>query len=131
MKKLFTGALASLVLFGAASSAYAQTLPTPTPQPKPDTLSFRIEALLSFVDLYVVPIIFALAFIVFLWFVFQYFILGGADEEKLKTGRKFVLWSLIGFFLMFSLWGIVNLIQRSLGFENGTKPPVPTFNSGG
>lgn len=69
----------------------------------------------------------ALAFIVFIWGVFQYFIAGGADEEKRKQGRDFVMWGLIGFVIILSVWGLVNLIMASLGLRAGTRPPLPTF----
>lgn len=83
--------------------------------------------ILVFIDAILVPFIFALAFVVFLWGVFQYFIAGGADEEKRKQGRSFILWSVIGFFLMVSIWGLVNLLGTSLGFGAEQRPRLPTF----
>jgi predicted small secreted protein len=44
-----------------------------------------------------VPVLFAIAFIVFIYGVFQFFILGAKDEEKQATGRSLMLWGLIGF----------------------------------
>jgi hypothetical protein len=88
-----------------------------------------LRDLTSFVDTTLIPVIFAFAFIVFLWGVFQYFILGGANNEQRETGRKFVLWAVIAFVVMLSFWGIINLIQRSLGFDSTGRPCLPTFNS--
>jgi hypothetical protein len=59
--------------------------------------------------------------------VFQYFILGGANNEQRETGRKFVMWSVIAFVVMLSFWGIINVIQRSLGFGAEGRPDLPTF----
>jgi hypothetical protein len=73
-----------------------------------------------------VPLIFALAFLVFLWGVFQYFIVGGADEEKREQGRSLMIWGLIGFFVMVSVWGLVNLLVNTIGLDNGG----PTLPSG-
>lgn len=88
-----------------------------------------LRELTSFVDTTLIPVIFALAFLVFLWGVFQYFILGGANNEQRETGRNFVMWAVIAFVVMLSFWGIINLVQRSLGFGSTTRPDLPTFNS--
>lgn len=74
-----------------------------------------------------VPALMAVAFIVFLWGVYQYFIQGAANEDSRKTGRQFTLWSIIGFVIILSLWGIVNLFMGTLGLSAGTAPPYPTI----
>jgi hypothetical protein len=86
---------------------------------------------LNVLNLYVVPIIFALAFVMFLVGVYRYFIAGAADEEKVKTGRNFVLWSLVGFFLMFSVWGLINLLVGSFQLASNNEPGLPQFNGAG
>ena len=83
---------------------------------------------LGFINAVLVPFIFAIAFIAFLWGVFQYFIAGAAKEENRETGRQFVMWSVIGFAVMFSLWGIVNLLVYSAGFGSQTRPDIPQFD---
>ncbi len=75
-----------------------------------------------------VPVLFALAFIVFLWGVFKYFILGAANEDDRKEGRQFVLWGVIGFVVILSIWGLVNLLMGILGLSAGTAPAPPTFS---
>lgn len=84
-------------------------------------------AIIGFIDAVLVPLIFTLAFVAFIWGVFRYFIAGGADKEKREEGRKFVLWSVIGFVVMFSIWGIVSLLINSLGFDNNSRPGLPLF----
>lgn len=74
-----------------------------------------------------VPILFAVAFITFLWGVFNYFILGATDDSKLKTGRQFVLWGIIGFVVMASVWGLVYMTRDTLGFTPTVSPPPPTI----
>lgn len=72
-----------------------------------------------------VPVLIALAFIVFLWGVYKYFILGAADEKNRAEGRTFVLYSVIGFVLIFSLWGVVNIVMGTLNLSAGTNSPTP------
>lgn len=76
-----------------------------------------------------VPLIFAIAFIVFIWGIFQFFIAGAADEEKRKQGKQFILYGFIGFFLMVSIWGIVNLLVGTFGFGGAGRPALPFFGS--
>jgi len=87
-----------------------------------------LQSFITFFDDYLVPLIFAIAFIVFLWGVYRYLILGAANEEKRKEGQQFVMWGLIGFFIMVSVWGILNLLVNSLGFGHGIRPDLPTFS---
>ena len=54
-----------------------------------------------------VPVLFAIAFIVFLWGAFKVFILGAQSEETKEQGKNLMLWGLIGFFVMVSIWGLV------------------------
>jgi len=72
-----------------------------------------------------VPLVFALAFIVFIWGIFQYFIQGGQDEEKREAGKSLMLWGLIGFFVMVSVWGLVHILIGTFNLN----PSVPTYPS--
>ena len=94
------------------------------------TLGGVFNTILLILNGYIVPLIFAIAFIVFLWGVYQYFIAGGADEEKRKQGRQFIIYGLLGFVLMFAVWGIVNIILNTFGFNGAQRPCLPTFGFG-
>jgi hypothetical protein len=83
---------------------------------------------LYFLNGYVVPVIFAIAFIMFLFGVYNYFIAGGASEEKQGQGKQFVLWSIIGFVLMFSIWGLINIFINTFALDN-YQPALPGFNA--
>jgi hypothetical protein len=63
----------------------------------------------------VVPVIFALAFLVFVWGVVNYFFLHGGEEAKREEGRSFILWGLIGLAVLFSVWGLLNILLSTLG----------------
>jgi hypothetical protein len=62
----------------------------------------------------IVPSIFALAFLVFVYGVVKYFLLVGTDESRAE-GRQFVLWGLLGMALLLSVWGVVNMLLSTLG----------------
>ena len=57
----------------------------------------------------IMQLLFALAFIYFLYGVLVYFI-NPLDTEKRAEGRQHVMWGLIGLFIMFSVYGIIRLV---------------------
>jgi hypothetical protein len=69
-----------------------------------------------------VPVIFAIAFIVFLWGAFKTFIIGANDPGVKESGKNLMLWGLIGFFVMVSVWGLVNILTGTVSFGNGAGP---------
>ncbi|HUQ30216.1 MAG TPA: hypothetical protein VM103_01710 [Candidatus Paceibacterota bacterium] len=79
-----------------------------------------------------VPFIYTIGFVIFVWGCFKYFIYGADSEEERKKGRDLVVWTLVGFFLMTSLWGLVNILTGTLNFGifGNTTPPVPTLPTG-
>ena len=72
-----------------------------------------------------VPTLFAVAFIVFLWGIFQFYIFEGQDIEGQRKGHFLMLWGLIGFAVMFSIWGMINIIVATFGLNSPYHPPFP------
>lgn len=68
----------------------------------------------------IVPVIFAMAFIVFIWGAFSTFILGANSDDVKKKGKNLMLYSLIGFVVMVSIWGLVNALTGTIGFGNSS-----------
>lgn len=66
----------------------------------------------------IVPVLFAIAFIVFLWGAFQTFIVGATDDTAKSKGKDLMLWGLIGFFVMVSVWGLVNIVRNTFNVGN-------------
>ena len=63
----------------------------------------------------VVPLIFALAFASFIWGVANYFFLHGGEDKSREEGKQFILWSIPGMVVLFSVWGLVNMLLSTLG----------------
>ncbi|MEK7114223.1 MAG: pilin [Patescibacteria group bacterium] len=76
-----------------------------------------------------VPVLMAIAFIVFLWGIFKYFIWGAENESEKAEGRKFAMWGIIGFVIIMSVWGIVNIVKDTLvpTTAGSTRPNYPTL----
>ena len=86
-------------------------------------------SIIDFINNVAVPLVFAVAFIVFIFGVFRYFIAGGANPEKRKEGGQLIMYSVIGFAVMIAIWGLVNLIVNTFGFDSKARPDLPTFGA--
>jgi len=91
------------------------------------TIQGIASIILNLINNVAVPLLFAVAFIVFLWGLFQYFIVGAADEDAHKKGKELIIYGLIGFFVMLSVWGLVNVLIGTFGLESSVRPPYPTL----
>ena len=63
----------------------------------------------------IVPVIFALAFLAFIWGIMSYFFFHGGEEQKRTEGRQFILWGIIGMVVLFSVGGVVKILLSTLG----------------
>ncbi len=72
----------------------------------------------------VIPILMIIATIVFLWGVIRYITAQG-DEDKVGEGRKFIVFGLIGLFIMVAIWGVVRALVSQFGVGGGIIPPGP------
>lgn len=91
-----------------------------------DSVQGLSKFVIDFINNIAVPLVFAMAFIVFIWGVFTYFIRGAADAEKRQTGTHFMLYGIIGFFVMISVWGLVHILTGTIHFNSA----VPTTGNG-
>ncbi len=81
---------------------------------------------LTAVNTIVLPILLSIAFIVFVRGVYTYFI-SEADSSKRSEGAKFVLYAVIGFVLLFSVWGLVNFFNSVIGLSGSNVPTYQTL----
>ncbi|TAK57242.1 hypothetical protein EPO17_02545 [Patescibacteria group bacterium] len=75
---------------------------------------------------YLVPLIFAIALVAFLWGIFQYFFSGA---EKKEEAKDFLLYGIIGLFIMVSVWGLVRILTGTFLLENA-QPNLPSLGGG-
>lgn len=75
-----------------------------------------------------VPIAAALALLAFFWGLAMYlFNFGDGKEEKQKQGRNLMIYGILAIFVMVSVFGIAQLLQRSFGIQNVQNVPAPTI----
>lgn len=81
--------------------------------------------LINFINHIAVPFVFAAAFIVFIYGVFETLILGRGNEEKAQAGRSLIIWGVVGFVVMLSIWGLVNVALNTFNLNNAA-PNYPS-----
>lgn len=100
----------SAVLFALPAVAFAQT---------PTNLLGLINLVGTVLNA-LIPILIALALVVFFWGLVKYII-----SKKPGEGRSIMIAGLVGLFVMVSVWGIIRLAQNTLGVNNSTAIPIP------
>jgi len=83
------------------------------------------ETFLYIINSILVPLLFAAAFIVFLYGVAEAYIFSKGDAAKVSQGHKLILWGLIGFVIMISVWGLVNVVSNTFGLSGSSAPELP------
>ncbi len=94
----------------------------------PRLIQYYGDTIIWAINFVVAPVLMAIAFIFFLWGVFKYFILGAESDTERATGRQFILWGIIAFVIITSLWGLVAVVGNTFGlYAGGRAPPYPTL----
>ena len=124
MKKIISSlgtAVTSLLAYAiTAATAFAATGLNGS-DPTGYKVGIFLSAIIKFIDQILIPLILGLAFLMFVWGVFKFFILGGSDEEAQAKGKSLMLYAVAGFVLILSFYGIVSVLTNGLGFGgNGT-----------
>ena len=81
------------------------------------TLITYITAVTAAIEVFLLPVLFALATLFFLFGVFRYFIVPSASNEDHEQARRYIIWGLAGLVTLFIFWGIINLILQILGID--------------
>jgi hypothetical protein len=90
------------------------------------TITDLASTLIYIINSVLVPLVFAIAFIVFLYGVAKAYIFSHGDPAEVGKGHQLILWGLIGFFVMLSIWGLVNVVVNTVGLGGISAPTPPT-----
>lgn len=74
----------------------------------------------------VLPFIFLMAVVGFVWGITT-MLRNPANEESQKKGREFILWGIIGFFVITSVYALVAIIRRTVGFGFNAKDDATPY----
>lgn len=73
-----------------------------------------------------IPFMAALAFFVFIIGVARY-IRASGNEKDTKDSKNFLIWGVVGIFILVTIWGIISFIKGELGFGEGVSIPQIKF----
>lgn len=79
-----------------------------------------------FISNVLLPFLFGLALLFFVWNTFKFFIAGAGDTTAKENAKNLALYGIGGFVLLVSIWGIVNMLVNGLGW-GGTNEVVPDY----
>ena len=112
--------LASALFFSALPAWAAET-----------TIKGLVDKITQQVLQPIIYLLFALAFIIFIWGIIQYVIAQGGDKEKLTKAKQTIVWGIVGLFIMVSAWGIVQVLCNFFETCSGVEFRQPQNNNPG
>jgi len=62
----------------------------------------------------IIPTLFALLFVYFIWKMISAWVLNAGDETKRSEGKQYAIAAVVVFVVMVSAWGIVEMIRQSI-----------------
>ena len=86
----------------------------------PATFKDFVTLLVDIINVSIIPLIFAITLVAFLWGVFQYMFFPDSEEKKQK-GKQVIVWGIIALAIMVSVWGLVNIVYNTFFWV-----PAPT-----
>lgn len=86
------------------------------------SLQKLLAGILGFTNGTLIPFLFGIAFLIFIYNSFRYFILNGENEKGQENAKNLAIYSVAAFVFLFIFWGIVNLFTTSSGLEGKDKP---------
>jgi hypothetical protein len=92
-------------------------------------LAFYRDQIVGTINNFIVPVLIAIAFIVFLWGIFKAYIYSADNEAERAKGHQLIIWGIIGFVVILSVWGLVNIVKSVLipDTASTTRPAYPTL----
>ena len=69
-----------------------------------------------------IPLLFMFAIVGFVYGVVQYFIVGADEESKREQGKQFIIWGIVAFVVLVSVWAIVRVVGSTFGLDTSVLP---------
>jgi len=78
----------------------------------PTTYAGLVDELIGFINV-LIPAMFALLFVYFIWKMIDSWVLHAGDPNKVQEGKMFAVTAVIVLVVALSVWGIVAIIRTS------------------
>jgi len=118
---LFAGSAAAVLLTPVVALAQIAT-----PGGGGGPFQTLLSNILVFTNTVLIPFIIGIGFLVFVWGMFKFFIVGGANDDAKDQGKSLMIYATLGFILIIVFWGVVNLLTESTGLQGDNLDSIPT-----
>lgn len=78
----------------------------------PTTYAALVNGIIFLINL-IIPTIIGIVFLVLIFKIFDAWVVNAADEKKREEGKQIALTSVVVMVILFSVWGIVVMLQKS------------------
>jgi|SRR3989338_1429411 len=72
----------------------------------------------------VIPLLFAVATVFFVWGAVKFFIIQADEEAQREQGKQFMIWGIVALAVMLSVWGLVGILTSTIGQRGSVLPQV-------
>lgn len=104
--------------FGLYAPWWGSGTPPYPPDSPPAEFFLLLRKTAFFVISPLIRLMFVLGTVFFLWGAVEFiFASNSGDEEKVKAGKKHIVWGIVALFAMVSLFAIVEALRATFGFQ--------------
>ena len=98
--------------------ALAASSVTASPTATTNDLAGLIGVIMFYLQQFLLLLV-GVAVVMFIYYIIKYFITPDAERKEAGT---YLMYSILGFFIIFSFWGLVNILQNTFNLGNSTHP---------
>jgi hypothetical protein len=88
------------------------------------TFQVYVSYIVCIINNSIIPLMFALAVVFFVWGAIKFFIINADEEAKREQGKQFMVWGIVALAVMLSVWGLVNILGVTFGISSSGLPHV-------
>lgn len=97
---------------------------------KMTTLKDFVNSISDFVGNTITSLLLTVAVAAFFWSVVMFlFNRSRGNTDAMQDAKNKLLWSIIGLFVMFSIWGIITFFQEGFGIKDKNTVKVPSIEN--
>ena len=102
---------------GSLSAVSSQINPVSAPTSTHKDLNYIVSVIIYYLNeaLY---LLMGLAFVMFVFYMVTYFMKPADGTQRAEAGQ-YVMYSVIGFFIIISFWGLVNILKNTFNLDSG------------
>ncbi len=95
--------------------------------PNNPTFANFLDYFTCIINYSIIPFIFSIAIVTFVWGVVEFFIINSDEEAKREQGKQFMIWGIVALAVMLTVWGLVGIVATTFHFQSvlpSVKPPA-------